>query len=1485
MDFVSLESALLVQGGDPYYGYGWSLDPMSSSANIGGGADAADGGSSIVGPSSVVGARGGDGYSGSLGGGGGGIIGDGYGSNNGGVSNRLSTPLDPLLKYLRREYASSAGPQDVLTKELELLMNETGGQLQGGIATKGIGASSRQQHQPPPMVITAAAAEGGGPVGSLEGRGVAAAADPSSSAAIITSSPGRTVEDITQASYWVDSARASTPRASGGNQQQQKPRAISTGGASVPSPEHISSPLHASSSAPNAGTSYHQKRRRDAMPSFCHLPTSHTDNLLQTTPHLRHLSVASTDMSGEGLYDESKNIFAQLFNNKKSKKSSNALDGEGVADSSSSSSGMAIDYHTSLLRQRSIRRASLELASFLRLLSNEMPQEQFAAVESEVYSKVFSLVHSKATRADDRLAGVAALDALLTVPSADEERRAIRFGNNLSNGLKANATYADYEFLHAIARALGRMAMGAANVDRVEFEVGRSLEWLRSDRSDRRLAAVLVLRELARCAPTVFYGKTHNVNVLHHATAAAAAGSGAGGGVARDSIMAGLGGTNDFLDHIVPVLRDPQPIVRACAADALSECLHILMERQRRTMTAPLCTLHASMMEGLQPKRFPPPNNVNSGVDHNEFMMTAAVHAHGSLLVVSEMLKHSRNFMLPRFDEVCVAVLRHMQHHLVLIRLEVMRLIPRLARRCPEVYGRRYLTQSLEFLIASAAGTPTKSRIDARPTAFMSIGHLALAMSDESMGGGDITLPTVRILNLDPGPSMGSREISEDVEYHFVELKDVGDFQEKLEAIFGLISDNLKRDISKSGGASAISRCDVLGCFANFVEALGPHADPYVMAIVEDMFDAGLSEDLIRCLHSIIRSVPSKQLSIERRLFQEISSCLAGKAVDLFTATKNSRPSLSDHVVLPSTSSPAATSMSLANRPTLERNFMSSMSLSSMNPGMRPKKPQQSELDLQDAINRAESAVVVKPKRSDDILINKSMRPEVVDKLVLSLRTLKTIGESYMQVHASDDGNMLLPFLRNVIAQYFDHPSSNVRREAATTCCLLLLPFGDGNKENEDRFQLGGASGSLFEECIQKLLRMAVSDLSPVVRLCIVRGLDARYDAYLSLNLLAPLFLMLEDEALAVRAHTLQILGRLSRLNPAPILPGLRRVLMDLIIELRCGGDNGGGREVATRLIIIFLREEALQNLTRPFISSIIDALPLSDVAPRLATASLEALGELATVAHTTINPWLRRLISHILMNVQEQNSSKQRVSLWALGKIAFGTTYVVSPYLDYPQLLSQASDILPTTKRAPWDLRREVFRTFGILGALDPDRFGSGSTTRKGGGKGGGYFVELEDEKDVGTGHRSSAIPINGSATRNQPVLSTSLQTRNTPAVDLRVIPGGTNRKQAQESNGSRPKSNYKDSDNDEPAHLYMYEQYAMTAQPLSKLSPARRLSPSDEAFYPTVAVQALMRILKDSSLSNLHGMVMKVRVVDSESISTSFYGADTILLLPQRP
>lgn len=1380
MDFLSLESALLLQGGTPYFGYGWS-DPSSGNTADDGTVD----GGSIYGPSNVgssrgVGVAGGDYYS----------HGVGYGSDN--HVAKLQTPLDPLLKELKREHASSAGPQDVLAsliskEELEFLFKTASSRTS---TTKSSDASGGKKF----------------PVKSIDVPGE-------------TSSASKDAMDK-DSSELFDIARAETPLARGGQLEGASPSAHQT---PTPTP------------TPSNKSGIHQNLSHKGPFS------SHVDNLLQTTPHLRHLTAASTDLSGSGLYDDSKNIFSQMLSfGSKDRKMSSA----DTIDSSSAPGN--VDYATSILRQRANRRASLELASFMRLLSNEMPQEAFVVVETEVYKKVFSLMQSKSARSDDRLAGVAAVDALLSVPSSNEETKAIRVGNALSNGLKA--PHADYEFLHAVARAIGRMAFGSTNVDVVEFEITRSLEWVQSDRSDRKLAAVLVLSELAKSSPTAFYSKTNTSSTL-------SGGRGGSMGVLASYLDGlGLSGTNEFLDNIFPVLTDPHPIVRVCAADALSECLKILMDRQQRSMTAPLCKLHSQMMDGLQ---WTPGSKVNDGEDKFK-ERDNAIKAHGSLLVVTEMLHHSRNFILPRFDEVCTAVLKFTRHPMALIRLELIRIIPQLAQRNPDVYGCRYLCQSLDFLLASASTPPPqRNGIDLRPKAFLAIGQLALGMSDEDMGGGDITIPTVRIFD----KPKSDIEAEDEMEYHIVDLEEESVFQQRLGDIFDLISESLKRNRLASLGHVAKYRSDVLICFASMVEALGQHATPYVKRIVEDMFRSGLSKNLIGCLHSVAASLPSMQLYIERRLFEEVSFCLAGtrslkSAYNLFSASENIRPAM------PSINE--GTSVLLRSSTTsiehgTDNNLMRSMSLASMNPSGRPRKRNPSELEVNelsstasrsDSITQTPATAGVSSNYESGVVINTSTKPEAIDKLILSLETLRTIGESYMRAHETENGNMLLPFLRDVISAYLDHPSSDVRREAAVTCSLLLLPFGKKVKEgNILSFRLGNVSGSYVEEILQKLLRISVSDLSPVVRLCVVSGLDERYDPYLSqLSLLPPLFLMLEDETLVMRACALQLLGRLSRLNPATILPGLRIVLTDLILELQCGGD-GGGKEAATRLIIVFLREEALQQLVRPFISSIIDSLPLSDDVPRLVSASLEALGELANVAHGSIKPWLRQLIPHILSNVEEQNSSKQKVSLWALGKIAFGTNYVISPYLDYPKLLSQASNILPTTKRASWELRREVFRTFGVLGALDPDRFGS-SSTRKGGGKGGGYFVELDEDKEVGT---SSMNTAHGSEI---PKMGEWSQLNNQASSDSPQPNAGSDLVSPSSESGKKV---YKDSDNDEPAHLYMYEQYAMTSQSLSKLPPARRLSPSDDDFYPTVAVQALMRILRDSSLSNLHGMVMK--------------------------
>lgn len=801
-------------------------------------------------------------------------------------------------------------------------------------------------------------------------------------------------------------------------------------------------------------------------------------------------------------------------------------------------------------------------------------------------------------------------------------------------------------------------------------------------------------------------------------------------------------------------------------------------------------------------------------------------------MVVATMIAQSRDFMLPRYDEVCRKVVDFMDHPKALVRLEVIRLLPRLARRCPMIFARRYLERSLTFLLESAStAPPPRVGVDLRPSAYASLGLLVLAMVDsvtgDVLGGAD--LPTLNVTSDPERPG----------EWHIVQLCETGVIYKRLGDIFALVSEGLRYHSTMPSRNSNVMHVAAFHCAADLVEALGETALPYMNELIEDLFGAGLSHDLIQCLHAIADCVPEQQGVIEDRLFQAVSICLAGipSARDLCDP--------------------------LAATQTFEGSF-------------QPRRVEliADDLDATNITKRDGRSSLLREAGSDDrtIRINMSSSHSAVNSLVLSLQTLGTFGDTMGRVTTYDSVVPILPFVQNVAAPYLSHPSSEVRRAAALTCCALLVPPGISHGT-----RVGSQSAEIVEDVLERLLRTAASDPSPVVRLCVVRALDARYDPFLcQAHHLKPLFLLLQDEVLATRAAGIRQLGRLASLNPAPILPFMRKFLLELIVELQCDVDTGRGREEATRLLVVFLRSKSLQRLIHPVLPAMVASLPLNGGTPRLASAALEALGELAKAAGASLQPWVKEVVPNILETLQDQSSaSKQRTSLRTLAQIAGSTGYVIQPYIDYPGLLSQATDILPGTKRAPWALRREVIRTLGVLGALDPDRYHVvAPQVRKGGAIGGAYFVVQEeisaskDAADFSSNHETSdlignalssvkplsrSIPISSSS-HKQPFsgrLSSSMtSTRNA----LAFIPG--KRSNLQQTD---PLPDITASDDDLPVHLSMYEQYAMVAQPISSHTPARRMTPTDEEFYPTVTIEALMRIFKDPSLAVHHAMVMQ--------------------------
>lgn len=206
-------------------------------------------------------------------------------------------------------------------------------------------------------------------------------------------------------------------------------------------------------------------------------PPKHADALLQTTPQLRIIRQASTDMQVSGASHSN-----SLLNLLMPTMQLGSQEASNTSERIKSSHGTTSDYRTSLVRDRVNQQAAAELASLLWILAHEMSLEDYGTVESEVFTSVFSLVHSQDMEL--RMAGLSALNALIDTPSADDEKKAIKFANTLSNGLRS--AQGNYEFLSSVSKALGHMATRTANVDFVESEVSRALEWLRTERSDRR---------------------------------------------------------------------------------------------------------------------------------------------------------------------------------------------------------------------------------------------------------------------------------------------------------------------------------------------------------------------------------------------------------------------------------------------------------------------------------------------------------------------------------------------------------------------------------------------------------------------------------------------------------------------------------------------------------------------------------------------------------------------------------------------------------------------------------------------------------------------------------------------------------------------------------------------------------------------------------------------------------------------------------------
>ena len=331
------------------------------------------------------------------------------------------------------------------------------------------------------------------------------------------------------------------------------------------------------------------------------------------------------------------------------------------------------------------------------------------------------------------------------------------------------------------------------------------------------------------------------------------------------------------------------------------------------------------------------------------------------------------------------------------------------------------------------------------------------------------------------------------------------------------------------------------------------------------------------------------------------------------------------------------------------------------------------------------SAVPIMPKDVKDPQVYEHRKAEVK----LALNTLGSFDFS---------GHILNEFVRDVAIKYVEDDDPEIREAAALTCCQLYVRDPIVSQTSHHALQVVG-------DVIEKLLTVGVSDPQSNIRRTVLAALDSRFDPHLAkAENIRTLFFALNDEVFSIREVAITIIGRLAQVNPAYVIPSLRKTLIQMLTELEFS-DVPRNKEESAKLLSLLVQNA--QGLVKPYVDPMISVLlpKAKESNPSVAATILKAIGELATVGGEDMLPYKDKLMPIIIDALQDQSSiAKREAALHTLGQLASNSGYVIDPYLEYPQLLELLQNIIRAEpQRGP--LRQETIKLMGILGALDPYR------------------------------------------------------------------------------------------------------------------------------------------------------------------------------------
>ncbi|PSK55906.1 hypothetical protein B9Z65_4784 [Elsinoe australis] len=763
------------------------------------------------------------------------------------------------------------------------------------------------------------------------------------------------------------------------------------------------------------------------------------------------------------------------------------------------------------------RNAALKILRTVQSAQRELPPQAFSGNYLDLLNKVLALIQSN-NDPSERIGGLTAVQKLVEFKGEDVAQRTTRFHTAIKRALQSNDTAATVTAAETLGILVRHNAALAADI--VDAEVKISLEWLQIERQEtKRFAAVEVLLHLAKASPTLFYGYVPQI-----------------------------------LEVIWIALRDPKTTVREAAAATVSQCFAILSARDSQVRSDWLARTYEEINKG--------------------FSLNTVESIHGSLLALRESFVKGGMFINgmngERYEESCNKVFNYKDHRELIIRREVVKMIPIMAEYNPPKFRQMYLHRSMTYL----QGLMKSPKAFERNIAFQAVGEIANAISSMIAPYLDNIIVLIR----------------------------------------GALSPQKRtRDSDDSA---------IFGCLSSLSISVGQTLSKYMEALLDPIFACGLSEALTQALVDMAHYIPPVRQVIQEKLLDMLSRVLCGRAFQL------------------------------------------------------PGQPGHSE---------ALPPIYTKDVRERDPV---NLGDHKQQEVRLALQTLGSFDFS---------GHVLNEFVHDVAIRYVDDDDSLIRKNAALTCCQLLVKDPIVNQTSRQAIKI-------VSDVVERLLTMSVADSDIDNRKIVLSALDGRFDIHLAkADNIRTLLLAANDEVFAIREEAMRILSRLTSRNPAYIFPPLRKLLIHLLTEIEYAG-NARSKEESAKLISCLA--SSAPKLIKPYVDSIVQVLlpKTEDTNPEVASACLRAIGDLAAVGGEDMNKFIPELMHVVIRDLQDQGSISRRfAALNTLGQLASNSGYVIDPYVEHPELLNILVNMVKNEPAG--ELRSTTIRLMGIIGALDPYR------------------------------------------------------------------------------------------------------------------------------------------------------------------------------------